>query len=318
MTRPFIISEVFSQNNFGNTLPNFPGFIGTDAGGNPVPPSLNPATSGSNAGITFSQRILTLDAAQIATPSGGKAYIPELINGNWNIVLDGSPTWQVTAGAFALSNGIPTCPLLARIGFGSGGAQNVVFVDVVPGNVISLPSMTAQVDILWGASPDFGINPTAAMIAENASVDTGGMPILPVNTVVTATATRTSGGVVGPAYRSIYMPRRGAAIAYNLTYPIPNLARKMRVYDQPGATIDDSGLYDTDMVYSFEIRNSDGSRPNRSKRFTGATMLALNESGVVIPKNATFLTLTGAASAANIGSNGPNRSLPYIEFELDL
>jgi|GEM_PF-2357772 len=317
------ISDVFSQNNFGSTIAVFPGFTGFDGQmpPMPVPPSVGPAVTGSNTGQNYVQRILTLDAARPAVQQGGSLYLPELMSGNWNIVLDGTPVWISTASAsFALDNAIPACPMLARIGFGSGGAQNEVIIDVVPGNSISLPAITAQVDILWGAFPDFGVLPSAGLIADNASADSGGLPILPVNTMITATAVRTAAGFSGTAFRSIFMPRRlSAAADYSVTYQIPNLARKLRVFDQPGATIDSSGLYQAACIYSFEVRNSDGTRPNRSKRITGADVLALNEVGVVIPKNATFLTISKVAGGTgSIGGNDPNRSLPFLEFELSL
>lgn len=312
--RPTDLSAVFSQNNFGNTIEGFKGFRESTA-----------LVPGSNAFSNERKRILTLDAANVLTNDGRHLYIPELIAGNWIVTLDAEPTWAVNPPPAPLlappgANDQAICPLVAQFGFGSGGAQTVVRCDVVPGNVVSLPATTCQVDIYWGPINDFGIAPSGTLISDNAAMNAVGFPWLPLSTRITATAQRASPSK-GPAFFTIYMPRRAdfSLSSYQVRYQIPNLARKVRAYDQPGLAVGNSGLYDIQALYSFRNVYQSSTINSRLLRYTGVDMRAFLQDGMTIPKSATeiWVNVPGGVGLA-IGGNGGSGSLPVLEFELDL
>jgi hypothetical protein len=295
-----MISAMFSKTLFGNTVPDFRGWAPT--------------------GVTGQENVFQRDTAKLLKLDAGFFLandIPPLVTGNWVISTDGFPTWPTDAEIAGIA-ARPAFPLLAVVDYSCGGGSINVEMDVIPGNVISVPGMTCEVNVRWGDLPDYGLNPSATLISDSVSLNSGGPMTLPKSTTVTATANRSSASAFFGASRTIYMPSRfaGSGNTYTVTYRIPNLARRFRVWDFPSTP---SGLYSAGATYTIRNLLADAAPAgSRSRVMTGADVLALNEAGVVIPSCSTYLTISVPPGTA-IGSNSSgSRSIPLLEFSLNL
>lgn len=161
-----------------------------------------------------------------------------------------------------------TCPLVARVSFGAGGASHQIELDALPGFVIQLPSITARCDLAWSLLPS------------QENVPAFNQWVIPNRVRVRGIVYR---GVARPYGHRSFLARRnpGAGVlAIHTIGNIPKFSRSCMVYGGLDNTAPPILPYDAATVFQLL---SDATLGNVVTDFTGPQLQTLKSWGSRIP-----------------------------------